>query len=176
MFWSFFYQYLLSLSEFWNKSSIIFFRYFYIGSIWQTHFSREQSEIRCSKWFQSISRPHLWGRAGHQIKFLLEGSRAFLELLQKWTIFWKKFWWKFFVFAHAPRVIECRSYKKMGHPLILTKLWYSKSDPKNINFSPSYGLGHFRKKNFDQIFYKFQIRHKCFKTVSNDVLSVIFSS
>ena len=48
-----------------------------------------------------------------------------------------------FAQAYILRVIECRSYKKMAPNLILTKLRYSKSDLKNINFSSSYGTSHF---------------------------------
>ena len=86
----------------------------------------------------------------HQIRFITQNSGAIAELHKKWPFFEKNL-----VFAHAPRVIECWSYNKCLHNiLIFTKFWYSFPDRKNINFTYSYYLAHFWPKLF-KLFWLF---------------------
>ena len=69
---------------------------FSIGSIGPTPITREQTKLRCSKWFQSIARPPKQGVPVHQIQFWKSGSGGIGELLQKWPFFEK------FIFCLGP--------------------------------------------------------------------------
>ena len=78
-----------------------------------------------------------------------------VKILQKSTIFGKKFRQNFSFLPMPIKKIISRRYKKRPYRLILTKFWYFKSDLKNIDFSLSYGLANFWPKIFSNFFLRF---------------------
>ena len=95
------------------------------------------------------------GRLAHQIRSISQRSAGTAELRQKLPFF-RNFFRKNILFEPVLRVwLSVEAITKKDHPLILTKLRYSKTDQKNIYFSKKYGIVNIGLKIFGKNIFDF---------------------